>query len=244
MKLSLLAAFLVIAGVGLWIFLRSDSEMNEALQLRKIATRELARHLSTNQPDARILVIGNPFTQRRGQPREIVAFEKAGLRGIREGWSGSAVTVVYPELRPEFLKEPASVYVDPNTVTPLSFLVDEGALDQLTRANPGCNLLVSLIGLPVNLLQTKAWRDPETPRFALLLPDWRMVGSAEEIIHAVKSGKIVAAVVNRPRASADRSPKTGESSAEEFHRNFLLVTPSNVEHLIRTSPQVFSPFKN
>jgi hypothetical protein len=242
MKRSIFLPFIIAAlGLGLWLWLRSDPQQNEALRLRQIAARELARHLSTHWPEGRILVLANPFTQRAGQPREIVAFEKAALRGLNDGWHGSPVAVVYPELRPEFHKDPASVYVDPKTTTPLSFLIAENALDQLTEANSDCDLVISLIGLPINLRQTRAWRDSEKPRFALLLPDWRMAGGTESIRQAVKSGKITVAVVNRPGVQTDKkfSSKASSTASDDFRRNFILVTHENIDYLLDNFPMLF-----
>ena len=188
-------------------------------------------------------MIANPFTQRRGQSTEIYEFEKAGVRGLQEGFKRPGLLrVSYPEVRPEFFQKPESVYVDPKTTTPLGFLITENALDALAQANPGFDLWVSLIGLPLNIRQSAVWRDPEKPRFALLLPDWRMVGDRAAVREAFRSGKIVAAVINRPGAVPDDSMANGGYKAE-FDRRFILVTPENVDALFAVAPATFSGVK-
>lgn len=236
-----LAAVGGVGGVGWWVYPRlATAPWRPALSSREIVARVLAESLAERQPGAKALVVGNPFTLRGGQSAEVYAFEKASERGLRAGFGQrDAVRIVYPELRKEFLRQPESVFVDPQTTTPLSYLVAEGSFQRLAEANPGFELMVSLIGLPLNLTQSPWWNQPGTPRFGLLLPDWRMVGSSGAIREAFKSGKIVAAVMARPGAAEeDVSARRGDDRAE-FDRRFLLVTQDNIEELLRAHPRAF-----
>jgi len=240
-RFLLLMGALLLAVCLKWGYARwSGVIWRPALSSREIATRRLAAELARRYPGAKALVMGNPFTQRGGQPAEIYSFEKASVRGLERGFgSPQAIKVAYPALRPEFLRAPEKVYIDPKTTTPLSFLVAENAFDELVAANPGFDLVVSLIGLPVNLPQTQVWRDRVKPRFGLVLPDWRMVGSTQAIREAVKSDKIVAAVIDRPgvRSEANNAPSGDEQA--QFNRRFLLVTKENVDELLVVYPNLF-----
>ncbi|MCI0540216.1 MAG: hypothetical protein L0Z50_33850, partial [Verrucomicrobiales bacterium] len=189
----LAAAILGLAGAS-WFCLRNrPGSWRPAQSVRKMATRVLGEHLSTRFPGAKALVVANPFTQRAGQSAEIHGFDKAGIRGLQEGFQAKdSIKVVYPELRSEFDQNPQSVYVDPKTTTPLSFLVADEAFDRLAKSHPDCALIISLIGVPLNLRQSEIWREPDRPRWGLLLPDWRIVGDRAAIREAVKSGKIAA----------------------------------------------------
>lgn len=222
------------ATAGWWVFKRVGAAWRPAIDSREVATRVLGEYLARLHPGAKALVIGNPFTLRSGQDPEIYAFEKAGIRGLELGFgSPNAIKVVHPELRPEFLRDPQSVFVDPRTTTPLSYLVAEGEFDRLAQANPGFDLIVSLIGLPSTIGETKVWLGPK-PVFGLLLPDWRIIGGADAVRQAVKSGKIAAAVVNLRGAESTSESETGADYRTEFARRFVLITEENVDDMLRT----------
>jgi hypothetical protein len=210
------------------------------LDQRELATQFLGQYLAEHCRGNRAIVWSNPFSQKSGQPRQVYQFEKAGLRGLRRGL-GTAVTVdaiVFPTLRTAFTQNPASVFIDPATTTPLSYLVAENALDTLVTNYPDASLIVSLIGLPVNLRETKTWSTTNGPAFALLLPDLRMVGSQALIRQALRTRKITAAILNKPGAPPEDQP-LGEDLNLEFDRRFLLVTPETVDRYLSIYPRLF-----
>lgn len=203
---------------------------------RTVATRVLAEYVANAAPPKGVLVISNPYTQHEGKPAEIYAFEEAGIQGLKEGFGPKMpLTVVFPKLKEEALRNPGSVAIDPQTKTPLSFLVAENAFSELIQQNTNCDVVVSLIGLPVNLAGVKEWSQPGGPKFALLLPDWRMIGGPEQVLKAFRETKLLAAVVNKPNAEE----AAGSDYKEQFESRFLLVTSKNVEGLMKEYPAVF-----
>ncbi|MCX6922017.1 MAG: hypothetical protein NT154_02175, partial [Verrucomicrobia bacterium] len=165
---------------------------------REIAMQFLGEYLAAHYSGKKAVVLSNPFSTQPGSPPEVYQFEKAGLRGLQRGL-GKAVAieqVAYPEIRPAFFRDRSSVPIDPATTTPLSYIVAEDALDKITRQHPQADILVSLIGLPVNVLQTETWKMDK--KFALLLPDLRMLGDQSSIRLAFQSGKLAAIVLNKP----------------------------------------------
>lgn len=243
MRGRVVLAAIVVLGVGAgvwWWFSRGRTvAWRPALTSREIALRVLGEHLAQRYPGAKALVIGNPFTQRSGQAAEIYAFEEASLRGLEQGFhSPAAIQVVYPDLRPEFLERPGSVYIDPKTTTPLSYLVAEGSFEKLLEAHPEHSLVVSLIGLPVRIRESRVWTSAPERRFALVMPDWRMVGGMESVRQAFRRGTIAAAVVVRPGAPAEEPPSRTEYRPA-FESRFLLVTPENIDQLLESHPQLF-----
>jgi hypothetical protein len=211
-----IAAFLLIPGCS------KPAPLSE----REAATELLAKYLAAELKPKGVLVISNPFTQQPGRPAEIYEFEKASLRGLRAGFGEKiALTNVFPELRPEALRDPASVFVDPKTTTPLSFLVAEDAFQKAVEQHPECDVVISLIGLPFNMKRFPAWAQPGPPRFALLLPDWRLIGDRNAILAAFNSDKLAAAAVRMPN-SKPSDP-------------FVLVTKTNIQELLVVAPQVF-----
>jgi hypothetical protein len=238
---AILVAAGLAAAVGFAIYKRvSGGAQHSALNQREVATRVMAEYLAGQFPGKRALVVSNPFTQQKGQNPQIYVYEEAGQRGVLKGFGGATrAKVVFPALRPEFLQNRSSVYVDPKTTTPLSFLVAEDSFDALAKENPGHEIIISLIGLPVNLGRLEIWKKPDGPQFALLLPDLRWVGNRDAVRAVIQSGKIAAAVLNKPGAPPESAPLTQDYKAE-FANRYLLLTKESIDQLLQTYPQLLT----
>ncbi|MBI2925095.1 MAG: hypothetical protein HYY24_05250 [Verrucomicrobia bacterium] len=215
------------------------------LEQRELATQFLGAYLAEHYAGKRAIALSNPFTQERGHAKEIYRYEAAGLRGLKQGLAPKVTLeeVVFPEVRSLYRTNPAAVYIDPSTTTPLSYLMADEALDALAQKHRSAGIIVSLIGLPINVLQTQAWRDPAGPKFALLLPDLRVLGDKPAVRAAVvraafKSQKIAALILPKPGAPPEDRP-LGKDLKAEFDQRFLLVTAENVEAYLKIYPQLF-----
>jgi hypothetical protein len=241
MKQAWPVLFLVIAGLGLawWWFGRANPQ-DAALRSRELATRGLADHLVSRHAGQRALIVSNPYTQRPGLPPGVYAQEQAGIRGLVQGLTNTipVEAIVYPELKPEAREDPRAVEIDAPTTTPLSYLVAEGSFDALAQAHPGCELIVSLIGLPADVTRLRVWQRTSPVQFALLFPDFRVLGDAAAVRAAVKSGKLAAFVLPKPNAPPDQTP-IGRDGKAEFDRRFLLITPDNIDQMIERYPGLF-----
>lgn len=230
-----LAVVALVAGVvGYKYFLGGDPQ-RDALGSRQVATRGLAEALAARLPGKHAVILSNPFVQRPETDRRIVAMEEAGIRGLRSVLEGKLTidAVVYPELRPEARENPRAVPIDAETTTPLSYLVATDAFDRAASEHSEAEILISLIGLPVELDKCEVWKKPGAPSFALLLPDLRMVGGAAAVVSAFKSGKLAAIVLARPNVGSE-----GQKMGAEFERSYLLVTADNVEEVAKQSPEM------
>ncbi len=216
--------------------LRSSGPLTQ----RELATEYLGRYLASQYPGKKAVVLANPFSQKSGQPRDVYAFEKAGLQGLRRGFGKAVVidSVAFPELKAGFVEDRRSVFIDPDTTTPLSYVVTDEALDKIASAHPEAELLVSLIGLPVKVRQTETWKSAGPRRFALLLPDLRMVGDEGAVREAILSGKIAAIIMNKPGRPAETQPM-GKNSQMEFDRRFLLVNAETIDPILHVYPRLF-----
>ncbi|HOX01694.1 MAG TPA: hypothetical protein P5555_03015 [Candidatus Paceibacterota bacterium] len=238
-----IAAGLLVAlaiGAGAWIAARRSAPTNAALDLREAAARRIGQWLAEHARGQNVLVLSNPFTRDPGRPGPVYAFEAAGIRGLDRGWRGQLhlEAIVFPPIESAWARQPEAAPIDPASPTPLSYLLAADAWDQLLRQHPKADIWVSLIGVPLNLSATKAWRQPDRPGIALLLPDMRMLGAGRAIESAFRSGKLLAVVLNRPRPIP---PDTGGSTsgADEFDRHFLLVTADNVAEVHRRYPDLW-----
>ena len=181
----------------------------------------LGARVAKLRPHCKVLVLSNPFSKAAGVFDEKSQYESAGIDGLRKGLGpGAEVTVVFPEVRPEYFTHRESIVIPPDSRTPLSFVIRPEAVDQLAGAHPECNVIVSLIGLPAGVQQLKIWSEKDPRSFALLLPDLRLLGSPAEVAAAFGREKILAAVF--------QDPTSGQP---------LLVTRENIEELLAKTPK-------
>lgn len=212
-------AAVVVAAV---VFLnRASTPKNAALAARQQAMEMLGQSIAKQKPACKVLVLSNPFTKESGMLDERAQFERAGIRGLRKGLGDLSVTVVFPEIRPEYFADPQSVLIPSDSRTPLSFLIRPGSVATLADANPQCTVIVSLIGLPAGIDQEKIWNPDDARTFALLLPDLRILGPSEKAVEAYEQGKILVAVV-------EDSLQPGKH---------LIVTRNNVAEVLKRQPQ-------
>lgn len=220
-RILLGAGFAAIAAGAIVLALRPSGPRGEALDARQRAMKLLGETLAGMRPGSPVLVLSNPFARDSGRRDEKGQFERAGTQGLREGLGArSEVRVVFPEIRPEYHTDPASVMIAPDSRTPLSFLVDPASVDRLASEHPECRVIVSLIGLPIGVEELQVWDQGDPRGFGLLLPDLRVLGSPARAAAAFRSGKILAAVVEDAR--------TGEP---------LIVTRDNLTEVLEGQPK-------
>jgi hypothetical protein len=211
-------AVVVIGAAALLFTARSSSPKNAALAARQHSMEKLGERIAKLRPDCKVLVLSNPFTKKSGYLDQKNQFERAGLSGLRKGLSRrSTVKVVFPEIRPEFFTNRQSIVMWPDSRTPLSFLMQPESVDQLAEANPECQVIVSLIGLPTGVDRLKIWGQKDPRCFALLLPDLRVLGPPAQAEEAFQKGKLLAAVTE-DLASGDPLIVTRENVAEVLQR--------------------------
>lgn len=191
------------------------------LSQREVATHVLAEYVRKTASPKSVVVISNPLAEQAAMTSDMYTFEKAGVAGLRKGF-GSEVTVKVA--LPKTKGAPGSVFYDPNTRTPMSFLITDNAFDEIAHENPNADVFVSLIGLPANPASMMAI----PKRFAFLLPDFRLLGDANSVRHVFKSGKVIAAVVQRPGVTAPEKV-AGSDYKREFEKRYVLITAQNVD---------------
>lgn len=236
---ALVFLFLVAVAFLVWFLFKPDPQGN-AMRTREIATRGLAEYLTRVHSGKRALIISNPFTQRKDTAKAIVDMEQAGIRGLREGF-GDKITiraVAFPELKAGANENPRALLADAETTTPLSYLVAADAFDKLAKQHGDCEIIASLIGLPLELNRCETWNAAGGSKFALLLPDFRGIADATTVQKAMKSGKLLAFVLVKPGAPDDDSAP-GKNWKAEFEKRFVLVTAENVDQVTQAYPELF-----
>lgn len=177
----------------------------------------LGARIAELHPRCHVLVLGNPFTKDAHFLNTTGRYDRSGLRGLRKGLGRkAAVKVVYPEIRPEYLANPQSIFVPPDSRTPVSFVIQASSVNALAETHREFGVIVSVIGLPAGMVGLNVWTN-EAPAFALLLPDLRLLGPPSEVVSAFQRGKILAAVVEDMQ-SGDPLVVTRENIEEVLHR--------------------------
>lgn len=240
-KILVSVAVFALLGIllGRHFFQGDHATRARALDHREQALEVLGAYVAEHVPQANVLVIGNPFSQRKGQPAEVGAFEQAAMRGLKAGCRGRVRSLDkdYPRLAAAAERDPSSIPLPPDTTTPLSYMMAEDAWDELFARHPGTDVFVSLVGVPPNLASQPLWQQPR-PRWAFLLPDLRLLGESQVIREAFLSGKILAAVLARPGAPPERG-RDGEEARGGFDRRFILVDAGNVDEVMQVLPALF-----
>ena len=239
-RILIALAVIGITGGLAWIILtRRAPEHGAALSARELAARALAEQLAQSGKGKRVLVVANPFEPAGKLTREMRDMQEAGLRGLKAGLGQKIpFAIAWPELRPGVLENPRSVFIDPETTTPLSYLVTSDAFDHLAQQHADCDVVFSLIGLPAELSRVRCWQDAAGPGFALLLPDLRIIGNRAAVRASLESGKLIAFVAARPNATPTSAGAASDWRAA-FEQQFVLVTRENVEAMVRAFPQLF-----
>lgn len=185
--------------------------------------RLLGEFIQEHKPGENVLLIGNPFVQRPDATDKIKDHDTMGHEGLQAGLGETvSVTKVYPELSDAYLKDPNSVFIPPKSKTPLSFIVEASSFQNLAEVHFDHKVVVSLIGLPKGIQKQTLWNESDTTSFALLLPDFRLLGRSSEVISQFENGKILAVVIN--------DSETG---------NPLIVHKGNAAQVIKSQPKSF-----
>lgn len=228
----------LLVGYGLW---GRSSPAGTALRVRALAARGLMDSLRVQGAGEKVLVIANPFARQRDTPAPIRETEAAGIRGVESGLpSGLKLgAVAYPNLKPEAVADPHAALEGVETTTPLSYLVSADAFDLLRGEHPDCGVFVSLIGLPADLGRVQCWTSNGPPRFALLLPDLRILGGLDAVRSALGRDKLAAMVLPRPDAPGADVPLRGPWKTQ-FEQRFVLVNRDTLDETVRRYPALFS----
>jgi hypothetical protein len=208
-------------------------EQRHAMARHELAFERLGQEIRRAAPEAAVLAVGNPFTLK---PRAAAMKEadESAMRGLKRGLGDGPrlLGVAYPVLKDGALENPHAFPAPPGASTPLSYLTAPGAWDRLLEEHPGANVLVSLIGIPADLKETRAWTQAEGPRWVLFLPDLSLIGSPEEVRAAFETGRVLAAVLRRPGAEPESEPLS-DDAREEFDRRFIMVTAENATEVLQ-----------
>ena len=214
---------IAVALIVTFIFLRPASSYSLHLDSRFESMRLLGEYVQKQAPGESVLLIGNPFVTRPDATEKIQDHDSIGHKGLKAGLGETAtLTKVYPELSQGYQQNPNAVFIPPQSKTPLSFIIDASSFQNLAEANAGHQVIVSLIGLPNGIQKQAIWKESDPTKFALLLPDFRLLGRSSDVLKQFEKGKILAVVI--------KDAETGEP---------FIVHKDNAAAVFKSQPKSF-----
>lgn len=188
------------------------------------STEILGKYLAEKYPDSKVLlVIDREFEENQRQKTMIESLKK----GFNNKISITATVSPLENIPDEYPEETETVPSGPEgTLPPLMEMTTAADFDALVEKNAGCDMIISLIGLPMDAQNMALWQMPDEtrPKVALVSSD------IFNLKNAIKAGFIVAVVAYSPQAVFDES-RVPADPQKVFDRRYLLITPENVDEM-------------
>lgn len=178
------------------------------------STEILGKYLAKKYPDTQaLLIVDGTGNTNRHQAVMIQSLEKGFNNRIT-----IAATVYPPNLSPTSNTSSTSTGIGG---------ISAADFDDLIRKNSKCQLVISLIGLPVNIQDMTVWEMEDYARPKIAAMDFDPL----RLWNAVHSGMIVAAVLEHPDSTYDNSITPPNDLQEIFDRRYLLITLENINEI-------------
>lgn len=189
------------------------------LKFAKSSSFILGQELAKSMPGAKVLLIVD-------EQNEMNKRQQILIDGLKEGF-GSAITQI--TIKTPQIKKPKGAPEE--MMMPLMEMVKAEDFNKLINQNKTCNLVITMIGLPMDMGGLKIWADFEvdpkkTPKLSVMNGDISMLAPA------IKSGLVPAVVTHNPDARYTEDPAP-EDMQKAFDVRYLLITPKNVAEIAK-----------
>ncbi len=190
----------------------------------------LGKELAATAPNSKtLLIVEKSRANDERTPALIQAF-KDGAAGKLTIAAMATPTVTWPEGR-----QPKPEEMD---MMPMNEMLKAKDYNDVINKHPDCNLIVSFIGLPMDVEELNVWTLPPEKR-----PKLGLINCAyHNLKNAIKSGVVVAVVGINPTAKFDEQPAPRDPKAA-FERRYILITPENVVKISETYKNMFEAAK-
>jgi hypothetical protein len=107
--------------------------------------------------------------------------------------------------------------------------------DAMVEQHKSCDMIVTLIGLPMDMQAMKFWHiDPaERPKLVVAF------GSVYELMAPIEADFVSAAVSYNPKYEYDEKEEVPEDYTEAFNRRYLLIDAANIKQIHAENPGMF-----
>ncbi len=252
MVLVLICALVILKGTGIFgdpsakVFIQNEMVYN------RVAGYILGKYLSEKFPQAKVLLVVDKIPGQEIYNQQI--------SGLKEGFGGKlnivAEDMPLPPVEPtatetdpgtgevaQSADAPAPAPATPSEWAPASEMMSlretmkASDFDAMLQKHKDCNLVITMIGLPMNVHEMTFWTEeetPENPKAKIAV----MNGDVYRLMGAIQNNLVCAAVTYSPNAVFDeRTPPSEMQKA--FDKRYLLVTPDNIEQINTTFPGLF-----
>lgn len=112
-----------------------------------------------------------------------------------------------------------------------------GAFDEIVFDNPEANLILSLVGLPVNWKQMLFWVMEDSKRPKLVITN----GQVFDLYDPIIQGYINAVVHHKPASEYNSQDDVPYDVTEAFEKRYLLIDADNIAEIASENEGMFAP---
>jgi len=190
----------------------------------------LGKQLAEKVPGAKTLLIVEKTRPNDDRTPALIQAFKDGAAGKLTIAAMATPTVTWPEGR-----QPKPEEID---MMPMNEMLKAKDYNEVIDKYADCNLVVSFIGLPMDIEDLHVWTMPPEKR-----PKLGLINCAyHNLKNAIKSEVVVAVVGINPTAKFDEQPAPKEQKAA-FERRYIMITPENVVQMADTYKNMFEAEK-
>jgi len=188
-------------------------------QYQFIAMKAFGAHLATMHPGSKALLVMPPTNQYNKTRQEAI------LAGLNAGF-GNHIAIL----------EKVELGAGEEMIATEAFMSAK-EFDDLYRAYRACDLMISLIGLPMDYQNMRIWKmkDNERPKLAVVHPPL-----TEQAVQAfIHQGLISVALSANPAVMYNPNDPVPKDEKEAFDKRFLLIHAQNLEAMMNEHQRLF-----
>lgn len=212
------ALLLAIVIIGAHLFnvgdkVRINSIIEKELKYFDAKMQYLADYLEEEHGDADYLLITNEQTEYNAERRKV----------MMDALEGLSIVTTFEVTPPEEMEE----YVETDM-----YLTAE-RFDGIISRYPEADIVISMLGLPMDYAEMKLWRQKEwEDEYNRKPPSLVLVDAyVYDLKKAISAGAIAAVVQYRPDAEYKPDDPVPSSIEEAFAKRYILITPENVDEM-------------
>ncbi len=229
---ALLLAFgSIISGGGSKVDV--EKIQNREASYNRIAGEKMGLYLAGQYPGTKVLIIKNIDM---GMPNKMT---EAQITGLKKGFGNQIAIagVVHPPI-PEQVKQmmeqaPEGMPPEDFGMMAMEGMFEAKQFNQIFQEHgKNVDIIVSLIGLPMDVENMTLWNMSKPPKLALFnamyIPNMKQ---------AISRNYVTAMLAYKP--NADFRDETVPKNIEDFDKRFLLITPQNIEQMATEYSMLF-----
>lgn len=187
----------------------------------------LGEYLAENHANSKVLLVANPKIARAGEyaKRRMEVIKDA----LEDGFDGRLSIV-----STEHLEMPSMGKGGMPTMYESMFTAE--AFDEIIDRNSQADLILSLVGLPIDWKDMEFWfKEEDRPKMVITN------GQVYELKPPILDGYIHAVVYHNPSSGYDFKTPVPDDHKEAFDKRYLMIDAKNIESIAAKHSQMFMP---